>query len=78
MARVYGIKKRMEQNNLDERAVNEIIGDGDLVNIIIRMEKLLDPEITYQILDSCACRISLKDINDIKGVKAETLEDKIK
>lgn len=55
MARVYGIQKRLECNNFDEKAIKEIIGSGDLVDIVIRMEKTLDPEMTRQILDTCAC-----------------------
>ena len=34
MARVYGIKKRLEQNNIAKKDIKEIIGNGDLVNII--------------------------------------------
>jgi hypothetical protein len=78
MAKVYGITKRLEQNNINEEIVKEIIGNGDLVDIIIKMENMLDPEITYQILDSCACGISLKEIKGIKEIKAESIEDKIK
>lgn len=55
MARVYGIKKRLEQNNVDPKLAKEIIGSGDLVDIIMRMEKALDFETMYQILDTCAC-----------------------
>lgn len=55
MARVYGIKKRLEQNNVDKKTIKEIIGNGDLVDIILRMEKLLDLDIMRQILDSCGC-----------------------
>lgn len=61
MARVYGIKKRLTEYNTDEKLIKKIISNGDLVDIITRMEKLLDPEITYQILDSCAC-IGEKDL----------------
>jgi len=55
MARVYGIKKRLTNYGFDEKAIKEIIGNGDLVDIIKRMEKLLDPDLTREILDSCAC-----------------------
>ena len=78
MARVYGIRKRLAELNIDEKLAKEIIGNDDLVDIVIRLEKLLSPEITYQILDSCACGISLKEIKSIKEIRAETLEDKIK
>nr|HML48614.1 hypothetical protein [Clostridia bacterium] len=55
MARIYGIKKRLERNNVDEKTIKEIIGNGNLVNVIERMEKTLDSDALYQILDSCAC-----------------------
>jgi hypothetical protein len=43
VARVYGIKKRLEQNNIDKKLIREIIGNEDLVEVITRMETLLDP-----------------------------------
>lgn len=55
MARVYGIQKQLEQNNIDEKLIKEIIGNGHLVDIITRMEKSLDPDMMIQILDPCAC-----------------------
>jgi hypothetical protein len=77
VARVYGIKKRLAEQNIDEKLTKEIIGNGDLVDITTRMEKLLDPEITYQILDSCACGIGVKEIKGIKEIEADTLKEKI-
>lgn len=77
MARVYGITKGLEKQSIDEKLTKEIIGNGDLVDITIRMEKLLAPEITYQILDSCACGTSQKELKGIKAIDAETLEEKI-
>lgn len=55
MARVYGIKKRLEQNNIDKKLIREIIGNEDLVEVITRMETSLDSDMMYEILDSCAC-----------------------
>jgi hypothetical protein len=55
MARIYGIKKRLEQNDFDEQMIKEIIAGGNLVNTITRLEKLLPPDMLYDILDSCAC-----------------------
>lgn len=49
MARVYGLTKKLERHLVDEKLAKEIIGNGDLVDITVRMEKLLDPGITYQI-----------------------------
>lgn len=56
MARVYGIKKKLMQNGIDEKIIKEIVGNEDLVDVIVRMEKLLDPNLMHEILDSCACR----------------------
>ena len=61
MARVYGIKKRLDQNSIAKEIIKEILENEDLVDIVIKMESKLDPEITYSILDSCACGISLKN-----------------
>lgn len=77
MARIYGIKKRLAEHITDENLIKEIIGNGDLVDMTMRMEKLLDPEIIYQILDSCACGTSKKELKGIKAIEAETLEEKI-
>ena len=77
VARIYGIKKKLAEQNIEEKLINEIIGNGDLVNIVIRMENLLDPEITYQIFDTCACGTSRKEINGLKTISAETLEERI-
>lgn len=55
MARIYGIKKGLAQNNVDNETIKEIIGNGNLVNVIERMENILDSDTLYQILDSCAC-----------------------
>ena len=55
MARVEGIKKSLIQNGVDEKTMKEIIGNGNLVNIIERMENMLDPDIMHRILDSHAC-----------------------
>lgn len=77
MAKVYGIKKRLAEQNIDEDLAKEIIGNGDLVDIIARMEKLLHPEIVYQILDTSACGTSHKELNGIKKIEAETLQKKV-
>jgi len=81
MARVYGIKKRLESRNTDAKIVKEIIGNGDLVDIINRMEKLLEPDIIHQILGSCAClggKKYLKHCEDIgKKIAGKTLTEKI-
>jgi len=81
MARVYGIKKRLESRNTDPKIVKELIGDGNLINIINRMEKSLEPDIMHQILSSCAClggRKYLKHCEDIgKEIAGKTLTEKI-
>ena len=81
MARIDGIEKRLKKRNIDEKIVKEIIGDGDLVNIIKRMEKSLDPDTMYEILGSCACtggKTHLKYCENIgKEFAGKTLKEKI-
>lgn len=77
MARVSGLKTKLLKYNIDEKLAKEIIGNGNLVDIITRMEELLDSEITYQILDSSACGTSQKELNGIKKIEAETIDEKI-
>jgi hypothetical protein len=81
MARVYGIEKRLEKRNTDEKLIKEIIGNGDLINIIKRMEQSLEPEILYEILGSCACtggKEYLKSCEKIgKEIANKTLKEKI-
>ena len=52
---MYGIKKRLEDKGIDETLKKEIIGNGNLVGATERMERLLEPEMMHEILDSCAC-----------------------
>ncbi len=78
MARVYGIKKRLEQNDVPEEVVKEIMGSDDLRDIIVKMEKTLEHELMYRILDSCACGISQKELKSIKEIKADSLDSKIR
>lgn len=81
MARVYGIKKKLSLNNVDEKIIKEIIGNEDLVDVIARMEKLLDHDIMQEILDSCACgggQEYLKQCKKIgKALNGKSLEEKI-
>jgi len=77
MARISGIKTKLTRHNVDELLAKEIIGTGDLVDIITRMETLLDPETACQILDSSACGISKKEIKELKTIGAETLQERI-
>lgn len=78
MARLSGLKTKLIKYNIDEILAKEIIGNGDLVGITERMEKLLQPELVYQILDSSACGTSQKELNGIKIIEADTLKEKIK
>lgn len=81
MARVDGITKRLERKNYDEKAIKEIIGDSDLINIIKRMEKSLEPGIMYEILGSCACtggKKYLKYCGNIgREISEKTLNEKV-
>ena len=77
MARIYGIKKGLAEYHVDGNLAKEIIGSGNLVEIIERMERLLDPEITHQILDTCACGAGLNRLKKIEGVASDSLQAKI-
>ena len=77
MARLSGLKSKLPRSNVDEKIAKEIIGNGDLVGITERMETLLDPDITYQILDSSACGTSQKELHSLKQIVGETLQKKI-
>ena len=81
MARLYGIKKRLSDNGIDETLRKEIIGNGNLIGIIERMESLLEPEMMHEILDSCACLGSKEYLKTCekagKEVADKTLEEKV-
>lgn len=81
MARIYGIKKKLSLNNVDEKIIKEIIGNEDLVDVIARMEKLLDPDMMHEILDSCACgggQEFLKQCKKIgKDLTGKSLDEKV-
>lgn len=77
MARLSGLKTKLSRFNVEEKIAKEIIGNGDLIGVTERMEKLLDPDITYQILDSSACGTSQKELNLLKQMEGETLQKKI-
>ena len=81
MARIYGIKKRMAGYGFDEKRIKEIIGNGDLVDVIARMETLLEPGMMHEILDSCACLGGQKYLDQCKKTGKElagkSLEEKI-
>lgn len=82
MARVYGIEKQLTQNKVDEKQIKEIIGNKDLIDIVNRMDELLDPDMTHQILGACGCtggRAYLKQCEKIgKEIADKTLEEKLK
>jgi len=81
MARVYGIKKGLAQNNVDDKTTKEIIGNGNLINVIERMENTLDSDTLHQILDSNACtggKKFLKQCEKIgKEIADKTLSERI-
>ncbi|MDD4493801.1 MAG: hypothetical protein PHV32_05560 [Eubacteriales bacterium] len=55
MARIYGLKNSLAKNGFEEKAIKEIIGNGNLVDVIVRMEKALDPDVLHGIFDRHAC-----------------------
>ncbi len=81
MARIYGIKKRLEQNHIDEKTIKQIIGNGNLINTITQMEKLVDLDMMHDILDSQACsggKDFIKRCEKIgKEIADKTLSEKI-
>ena len=78
MARVYGIKKRLEQNNIDKKPIREIIGNEDLIEVITRMETSLDSDIMYECLDSCACLGSKGYQKKCKNIGKELTNESLK
>lgn len=81
MARVYGIKKELAQNNVNKKTIKGIIGNGNLINVIERMENSLDSDMLHQILDSNACGGGKEFIERCKKTGKEiadkTLSEKI-
>jgi len=81
MARVEGIKKSMVKMGIEEATIREIIGEGNLVRVIERMEKALDADALHQILDSHACGGGKEYIARLKKTGKEiadkTLAEKI-
>ena len=81
MARVYGIKKWLEENYIDQKLIKHIIGNQNLIEVITRMENTLDSDMMYHSLDSCAClggKEYLKKCERIgKELAGKSLNDKI-
>ena len=81
MARVYGIKKSLAENSFDDKTIKEIIGNGNLVDVIERMESTLDSDTLHQILDRHACGGGKDFIARMKNIGKEiadkTLAEKI-
>ena len=55
MPSVNKIQKALLAKNINTETYEKIIGDGDIINVIQRMDNLLEPEIECSILESCAC-----------------------
>ena len=66
MARVEGIRKNLVKNGLDDKIIKEIIENGNLVNVIERMEKTLSVKWSFDNNGkySCLCSAAVK-----KGVR---------
>jgi len=77
MASINGITKRLRENNSDEKLIEEIIGNGDIVNVIERMDELLDHDTKYRVLDACACCTKTSKDRDKKCKEyGKTMADK--
>ena len=79
--RVIQIKNALNVHNVDEKTIDEIIGDGNLINVIVRMERLLCKHILYKVMEACACETeadlvepSDKGDNELTG---KTINEKI-
>lgn len=83
MASINRINKALLAENIDKQVIDKIIGDdGDLINVIKRMDEMLAPDVKYKILDLCACCTksskSHKIAKDYGRVMAEkSLQEKI-
>jgi len=55
MARIYGIKKSLTEYGFDDKTIKKIVAGGNLINVIERMERALDPDALHEILDRHAC-----------------------
>ena len=84
MASVHKITRGLKENNVDEKLSAEIIGEGDIINIIRRMDDMLDKEVTYKVLDACACCTKTSKAQDKKckeygkAMEGKPLSEKVK
>jgi len=80
---INGITRSLQANNIDEHLIGELIGEGDLVNVIGRMDERLDREAKYRVLDACACCTKTSKARDKqckaygKAMAGKSLEEKI-
>jgi hypothetical protein len=75
MARIYGIKKGLALNGVDETTIKEIIGNGNLIHVIERMENTLDADTLYRILDACACGGGREYVERLKKIGGEIADE---
>jgi hypothetical protein len=81
---VNKISRNLKENNVDSKTIEKIIGDGDIANIVQRMDEMLDHELKYMVLDACACCTKSSKERDKqckeygKKMADKSLEEKIK
>lgn len=68
MARVFGIRKGLEKEKVDPEQIRAIIGGGDLVQVILRMEASLDLARMRRILEACGCTGGKKTLDHCRAV----------
>lgn len=76
MASVYGITKNLAQRNVDGDIAEKILSNKDLVDIVSKMEALLNRETVYSILDSCACGTSSRELGRLRKAEGQSIEEK--
>jgi hypothetical protein len=81
---INAISKNLKEKNVDIKTIEKIIGEGDIANIVQRMDEILDPELKYHVLDACACCTKTSKARDKeckeygKKMVDKSLDEKIK
>jgi len=84
MASIAKTTRVLNEYITDEKLVGEIGGGGDIVNVIQRMDELLDHDTKYRVLDACACCTKTSKARDKqckeygKTMADKPLEEKVK
>ena len=83
MANIKKIKKALENNNINEKIIKSIIGDGEILGVITRLDEMPDKDLARRVLEACACSAKTSKSRDKaskeygKKMAGKTLEEKI-